>query len=638
MDTMRAVKVLALATLGLVACDDPSVDVHITPLSGTEVDGSDLTDQLDTAEVTVSVIDPVSAGEALGPGRVASCDDVAFGRIPEGVLDGARRTSVTAGRGAQLSGVPRDGDKLFVVEARTRNGRRIGGGCTLEGPITTDTRVDVDLLIAPTVQVFGRQDTIEPSTVGLLLTAPWDPRLPVKRHPVAIDAHAAGMSSTESSRGNDLGQFLSRVLPPPDGAVWPVGPAQTLVRVAWAEDVVRIPAFRPWPQIASGGTEIKLAVGPTPTFSPRWSIRAGTDQVSPYRFAAALQEVPGAEILVVGYDRDQGQRQLRAVTFAAAGAEAVEFFGRKLVTILPNPTPGQPGMWRGLDDDGTPTGWGPADFEGAATQIHTIVDCNGQLDGANARLLVRHGSRPITAYRGPGARVLETDPINLVVAKLNANNEKLIGSACLTLDDGGSNPAVQVVLSRGGGLGTIARIVTREEDIAILPDASSVATFADPAPDGGVRWLAVGAAATITGPRATSYKLAQLPLMGTMLSAGFAAEGRIDTPIASVPTSIDVNDVDGDGNFDLVGALPTAIGSRLQVNLGQMVGGEPLSAVTAILRGGSRSGNPIVRFLDVDLRGPPELVVVTDDGIEVFCLGPDAGTASAPPEAARCEF
>lgn len=631
--------VTALATLGLAACNDPTVDVHIIAMPGTEVDGADLTDQLDTAEVTVSVIDPVSAGEVLGPGRIATCDDVAFGRIPDGVLDGARRTSVTAGRGAQISGVPRDGEKLFVVEARTRGGRRIGGGCTLQGPITTDTRVDVELLTAPTVQVFGRQDTIEPSTVGLLLTAPWDSRLPVKDHPVAIDAYAAGMSSTDSGRGNDMGQFLSRVLPPPDGAAaWPVGPAQTLVRVAWAEQVVRIPAFRQWPQIAGVDGDITLEVGSTPTFSPRWSIRAGSDAGSLYRFAAALQDVPGEEILVVAYDRNSDQRRLRATAYPAAGAEAVAFFGRKVVTILPDPTPPGPGVWRGLDDDGTPTGWGAADYEGAATQIHTVVDCNGNLDGANARLLVRHGTNPITAYRGPGVPVPENDPIKLVVAKINANNEKLIGSACLTLDEGGTATQVQVLLSRGVGFGTNARVVTREEEIAILPDASSVATFADPAPDGGVRWLAVGAAATITGPRATSYKLAQLPVAGAMLGAGFAADGRIDTPIASVPTSIDVYDVDRDGNFDLIAALPTFIGSRLQVNLGQMVGGEPLSAVTEILRGGNRSGNAVVRFLDVDLHGPPELVVVTDDGMEVFCLGPDAGTASAPMEAARCEF
>ncbi|MBZ0231731.1 MAG: hypothetical protein K8M05_05225, partial [Deltaproteobacteria bacterium] len=79
---MRALVAIAVCA----GCSDPTFDVAIRyePLAV----GED--DQLaaHVATLTVSVVDAEAAGPAAGLDGDATCDDVAFGRVPDAVLEG----------------------------------------------------------------------------------------------------------------------------------------------------------------------------------------------------------------------------------------------------------------------------------------------------------------------------------------------------------------------------------------------------------------------------------------------------------------------------------------------------------------------------------------------------------------------
>lgn len=622
MDTMRLHRCAALATLGLVACQDPSFDVVINDDALEALGATDY-------ELSISVISAADAGAAaFASGREATCEDIAFGRIPLDIIDGARRASVSYG--GKLSGVPRVENKLVVVEAR-KAGKRYGAGCTAWGPVEEDASVKVTLAVAPLVQVFERADTTEPSSVRVQLLAPWDEQIEIPGQPVLTEMHAGDDASNKALCGpayegclaDGLGQFVTPLIAPPEGG-WPDGPATTVVRVMWGDRVVRIPSFRDWRRIETEGARITLAEPASPGFSALWAFPAAAPIASQeiFRFAATVQQ-PAADaeqLLVVEYLRSSGT--ISSFTLDAPGARAVAFFDGRLITALPtgfySVTQG-----RALNLIGPGLGSGPVH------QLHAVAPCPGH---DNRLLALRNGT--YTVYKPDGTVASAPDDVAVLAAELDRLDETLITSACLSLDDGTIRvdqpaPVRQVVVSRGIGLGLRARVVGEPVDrVALLPDVSSAASFEVRPINGEVRSLAVGVESTLSGPHATSYKLTELSIGTGMPILGFIPAGGIDTPLAAVPESIDVLDVDADSHPDLVAALMTGAGMRLQVNLGRLVNREPVAAVTSVLESERRATHPQVRFLHVDRDDRAELIIATDEGIDVFCLDREPGGAS----------
>jgi hypothetical protein len=271
-----------------------------------------------------------------------------------------------------------------------------------------------------------------------------------------------------------------------------------------------------------------------------------------------------------------------------------------------------------------------AEGVGPASQVLAIGACGAQVGG----LLVRRDA--YRAYLAPGELAstrADGAGLHALAQELGAG-EVVVGSDCLTLDDGSATGRqVQVVLSRGGGLGFNARIVGRDGPV-LLPNVAAVTTFEQPVGN-TLRLRAAGVEATISGPRVRSYKLADVMMTDGSVATGFAADGLVDAPLATVPTSLDLFKYDADARFDVVGAVPTLNGPRLQVSLGRTVDGEPLAAVTDILPAGRSATNAIVRLFEVDhaASGRRELVVLTDEGVDVFCIDP-----TLPADGARCAY
>ena len=204
--------------------------------------------------------------------------------------------------------------------------------------------------------------------------------------------------------------------------------------------------------------------------------------------------------------------------------------------------------------------------------------------------------------------------MTLLAAALDTAQETIFGSACVTLDNGSDErPELRVVLTRGAGFGLTAWSSATER--LTLPSVVTAAQFSI-----NGRSFAAGAAATIRGPVVSSFKLADLVIGGGVIERGFVTNDLVDAELATAPTSIDVAELDGDDQLVVVAALPTLVGPRLQVNLPQLAGDEPLTSISEILPGGRNATNAIVRFDQVVPGGRLELVMMSDEGIDVYCL------------------
>jgi len=280
MTAMRALPTIAAITL-LVACTDPRFDVKIAydPLvtqAITEAEDAAALAGNDAKrlKVQVSVIDAAAAATtADGDEAAASCKDFAFGRIDASVIDGARRASASAPAGddTHLSAVPRLGPKLVIVEVLNPAGRRVAVGCADVDDVTDDADVPVQVHVAPTVLVFDRQESTEVAPVTLVAVAPWDPTLLVGGNQVITELHGGGATVSNDEDEDDGvrlpefgadGQYTTPLLALP--APTPEGPVLTLVRVQWAEEVIRLPAFVPWKAIQTT-TGARITVGPDAT-------------------------------------------------------------------------------------------------------------------------------------------------------------------------------------------------------------------------------------------------------------------------------------------------------------------------------------------------------------------------------------
>jgi hypothetical protein len=474
--------------------------------------------------------------------------------------------------------------------------------------------------------VSGRAETPAPSTVGVLLTTPWDETIVLPGHTIRTELYGGLTPITVDGVSLDNGFYVTPQLPRPEDVPPPPGPAQTLVRVAWAEEVVRLPAFLPWSTVATAG-DVPLTLGAPLVPGPRaWALpytsELGPDRVVPIAATVQLAGDGTHQLAVISYDRNTRRLDRRLVT--APSAAAVVIVGGQVFSLI---TAG----WAVVGTDGL----APAANQGQvgvgpATEIHNVRNCAG-----TGGLLVRRLESPplppdttqdevYTGYDAVGVLAAEDTPLAALATELNAAGERVLGAACVTLDASGTARAEAVVLSRGAGIGLRARLLSDATTVVELPNVTAIATFLNAS-----HVLAAGVETTIDGPHVQSYKLAELAQPDGSLAKSFVTTSRVFARLADQAGSIDVSDLDGalDENgattMDVVAAINTPVGPLLQVSLGRIVDGERLSAVTALLPGGRDTTNPVLRFLDLDgVGGTNELVVMTDQYVLAFCPNP----------------
>jgi hypothetical protein len=197
-------------------------------------------------------------------------------------------------------------------------------------------------------------------------------------------------------------------------------------------------------------------------------------------------------------------------------------------------------------------------------------------------------------------------------------------------DDG--NPATPdddvdegVVLLRDSDDQPRARLVSTQQ-LVPLPPVFSIATYTR-----GGKHVAAGLELTVQGPRVVSYKLADVAAVGGgEATPSFVPVDDVNSHLALMPLSFDVADLDDDDRYDVAAAIALPNGPRLQVNLGREINGEELASVSDLLPGGRQATSVFVRFLDIDGKPPGEMLVLTNEGADVFCL------PSTAPGAAQC--
>jgi hypothetical protein len=609
---MRALVVVAVLGPLAAACSDPTFDVAI---EYEQLAGVAAADQLaeQVATLTVSVVDAVSAGPAAGLGREATCDDVAFGRIPEDVLEGARRASVGALDTPHLSGVPRLGQKLVIVEARAAGGRRVGGGCTKIGDVESDTTVDVLVEVAPRARVFTREEvTDEPTPINLVVTAAWNDLLVLGGRKVVAELHSTG-GVIEMVADATLDNGLTRT---PDFSLTDPGPAQTLIRVRWAEDFIRVPAFVQWPAmpvLGNANAHFTLAADDGSRLGRSWvSGVIAFENVTTWS-AAALQKraTMPEELAVVRYI---GGRLAPVPPISVPGTRAMALWNGALYTVTDN-------GWHTIDANGlSPQPIGTAAGFAAATEIHAFDGCEG---APASGLLVRRRESSnadavdrFYAYDSPGIPSATGSPLANLAAALVPGNVEIVGDACVDLGD----TPVRIVATRES-LGLVAYLSTSMMP-AKLTNVQNATSFVREETDTALLAAAEG---NITGPRVRSYRLASLPINGNT-STGFVAVDDVDTELATLPLALVVGKLDSDERYDVLAALPSLGGPRLQASFGREVAGESLASVSPPLLSGRAGTNPILRLENVDRMFDNELVVMTDEGLDVFCFNVRAGT------------
>ncbi len=594
---MFVMRACLLAVVAFAACSDPTFDVAIT-YEQLEVDAAD---QLapHVATLTVSVIDATAAGPAAGLARDATCDDVAFGRVPAAVLEGARRASVAALDTPRLSGVPRLGAKLVVAEALNASGRRVGGGCTAWGDVESDAEVAVTVEIAPRVRIFARDEVLtEPEPLQVVVTAPWSDVLPLAGRRVVAELHSAsGVVEMAAEPTSPTG-----VTRTPSFSLDDPGPAQTLVRVRWADEPLRVPAFVLWPSMdTTSGARISLVPDESERLQRSWV--SGLAQIGnqvTWGSAAIQQRAAGPEEVLIAF-YNSSSRKLAAVPVTAPGVRALGIWQQRLYTVASS-------GWNEIGAAGLTVVPGTADGTGPASAIHVFDGC-GNAPGAG--LVVRRTigtAEAFRAYTAPGVLAPPSHMLALVAGQLDSVADSIVGQVCAKLE----GADVRIVLTRGSALGLVAWLSTGQR--LTLTGVQGAVDFRR-----NDTSLLAGVEATISGPRVASYKLTNL-LVGSTTLTGFVAVDGVDSEMATLPSSFAVADIDGDDLFDVIATLAGPSGPRLQANLGRIVAGQQLASISPALPGGRQATSPLIRLEDVDGQGHAELVVMTDEGLDVLCF------------------
>lgn len=609
---MRRLHGALLATAALAACSDPSLAIDI------RYEDPALQDQL--RSLTLAVVEL----PAHADGSPVACDEVRYGRVSRDSLDGGRRASASAGDGsAGLTGVPRLGEKLVILEGRDAAGARIAGGCAALGDIEADTRVEVTAEIVPRVRIIGADGAVRdpsdpPATFAVGLLQPWREdgrvvglggrRVDVDLRDRAADretiasATSCGDGGPACATGATTGLATVPLSLIKDGLTPPIvpGPVEVIVRAPWIEEPLVARAFEPIPVVP--GSEVFLApVGlqRTPNqAAPSWAFVKGTG-------------LRAAALYVSGGDT----RAYRIVLIENRVGTPV--LTRRDILV------GEPVFslvaWDGDFWTRTASGWRKVNFNTstlapavggageAATEMFAIEPCDG---GAEPKgLLVRAGDGPYVAYDAPAVPHVGTgDQLAALTSIVNLfDSGRVLGTLCLTYPTVGTRRTV-VVRGEATGAGS-SRVGTYLVYSAPPPGPllSPVASGFLGYPGGGT-WRLAGATLDVTGPRLTSYTLTGDQLLG-------GEDGRLDGELTTLPTSTAVADLDDDGELDLVATAHEIVGeSRIQVTYLAHDGRAPLTGLSPPFRG-------VAPLVAVEKRnGTWVAAVATSDRLSIFDL------------------
>ena len=602
------------ATLALAACSDPELAITV------RYDDPTLRDQL--RSLTLAVIEL----PANPDGSPVDCDEVRFGRISRDQLDGGRRASASALSGATgLSGVPRLGEKLLVLEGRDRAGARIAGGCEIFGDIEGDTTVAITAEIAPKVRLIGARGTVRdpsdpPADFDLALFRPWknaDAVVPLAGVRVRIDLRdraADRMMIKEVTScpdvatdcdGHPAGTVtvpLSTIKTTLTPALQP-GPVEVLVRAPWLDEPLVGRAWEPLP--AFPGTEVFLApLGMQRTANqaaPSWAVIRGSG-------------LRAAAIYVAGGDA----RAYRIILIESRGTELTLtrreiVVGEPVFSVVawgPDFFTRAASGWRKINFVSGALGPGFGGAGEAATEMIAIEPCEG---AGPTGLLVRAGDGPYVAYDEPGIHHLPpADPLAVLTTSINAIDPgRLMSTVCLSYPTGGVRRTAVV---RGEtrdlmtGLTTIATFLIPAGASARLPSPIASGFLGYKAGS----WRLAGATLDVTGPRLLSYTLTGDQLIG-------GDDGRLEGELTTLPLSTSVADLDRDGDLDLVATSHEVVGeSRIQVTYLGQDGRAPLTGLSPPFRGIA----PLVSVDRVEQLGRWVATVASSDKVQMFDLGP----------------
>lgn len=607
--------VLGASAAALAACSDPGLAIEI------RYEDPALRDHLTSLTLAVVELPPHPDGTPV------ACDEVRYGRVSRDQLDGGRRASASAGTGAgALTGVPRLGDKLVILEGRDADGARIAGGCAPLGDVEEDTRVVIDAEIVPRVRLVGESGVIRdpsapPGNFVVGLYQPWrednrvvglggrrvdvDLRDRAADRDVIASVTSCGAPGPDCASASAPGQAavpleaIKQTLSP--GIV--PGPVEVIVRAPWLDEALVGRAYEPVPVVP--GSEVYLA-------------------------PVGMQRVPNQAAPSWSYVRDAG---LKAAAIYVSGGDArayrivlIENRGGELNLSRREILVTEPVFslvaWRGEFWTRAASGWRKVNFAAgtlgpglggagaAAIEMIAIEQCD---DTGPEGLLVRSDDGAYAVFDAPAVPHVNggpTDQLGTFTTIINAIDPgRVLGTLCLTY------PTV----------GTRRAAVVRGEARDPLPGESKVATFlirtgtppgrlSSPVASGflGYRdetWRLAGATLDVTGPRLVSYTLTGEQLLG-------GEDDRLDGELTTLPTSTAVADLDADGELDLVATTHEIVGeSRVQVTYLAHDGRAPLTGLSPPYRGVA----PTIVIEQV-LGGAWIAAVATSDRLSIYTL------------------
>lgn len=574
------------AALALTACADPELAISVRY----EDPGlaPDLDDRGPLRSLTLAVIE-------LPPhpdGSPVTCAEVRYGRISRDQLDGGRRTSasVLSGR-AGLSGVPRLGEKLFVLDGRDVHGDRIAGGCLGHGDIEGDVALTVEAEIAPKIRVVGqrgvpRDPSAPPDDFDLGVYQPWpgdDGVVGLGGRVVEVDLRDRvadrAQIATATSCGDagpacvgDIGGTgfatvpLMGALRQLTPALQP-GPVEVTVRAPWAETPLVVRAFQPLEKVADAA---KL-LGPT---------RDSHNQAAPSWAVVRNGGLRAAALYVTGGDTPV----YRIVVFSANDQYALnrhEIIAdepiRSLVAWHDQIWTRAASGWRQVDLMNYTLGAAIGGVGVAATEMIAVAPCVGQQTGQGPPhmpetipdgILIRSGDGPYAVYDGPNQPHTETnDVLAAVTADVNRlDDRRVLSTVCMTYPGFGLRRTVVVrgqlpptIAMPDPTVGTYLIRSGMTTGLSVSPIGAGFVGYSAGGETDLNDWRLAGAALDVTGPRLASFALTTQQFFG-------GDDGRLDGDLTTLPASTSVADLDGDKAIDVVATAHEIVDeSRIQV-------------------------------------------------------------------------
>lgn len=572
MAPMRAAAI-AVVLSAVSACADPSVHVQFDVPDGYR-------DKVESVELEL-LLPP--------PGAPFDCDDIAFREVSDDDLAAATVEQVsTREDNADLSAIPRLGDKLFLARGVDGSGDVVVAACGQVGDIDND--VDLSLTGEPTAGVV--LPSTEPGSPLVDFTAGvFD--IASRPLPGVATRWTVTGPGDETSTGMATTDDMGRVMITPQAPALP-GPIAVDVRPRWVRTTPpSLLAFRqPDPMLSTALpgdatdsiVEADLVVG---RFGPNGEM--GFAALGP----GANPITGGRQVLVGYYDPTQTPPLHTATTTAILGAFALgvvstgardQLFtiaGAQWITIEPNGT---------LNPSASP-------YPGhVATHIVPVGDCNGN---GSDRVMVVWNDETANTY-GPGGAPASSPFDDPPMTGDTFGPADVLATGCVAGTDGklyraavfgatGSRPTLKVEMD-----------VVRRADLATVTGSVG---FTQAIGEAGPYLLV--AELTIEGTELDRYRI--LPLGQRNVELDLAAAD----PTPALPTSSGGADLDGDGELDVAALLTFGDGPRAQFRVFTAL---EVDHQGDRLRGLSPPGEalrPVMKLADLDGDGVSELIIAS---------------------------